>query len=91
MLRELLASSRVNGKYKAMYIWPQTPMGSWRVNASLALLSISRLYTGHKTNAPSRMLTITADLASDLIRPASIITKALDTVADIKVSGNHRI
>jgi hypothetical protein len=37
------------------------------------------------------MLTITADLASDLIRPASIITKALDTVADIKVSGNHRI
>ena len=42
----------------------------------------------YKTNEPSRMV-ITTDLTGDLVCPASVITKALDSVADVEVSENH--
>jgi hypothetical protein len=43
--RDVIPYSEGNRKTEP-HICPQTPMGSWRVNAILVLLSTSRLYTG---------------------------------------------
>ena len=49
----------------------------------------ARCGTSRATTRVERVPRSTAYLAEDLVRPAGVVPKALDTIADVKVSAAH--
>lgn len=85
----------LDNKKRGTYICPQTPMGSWRVNASLVLLSTSMVCAKNRAGGECERWEESAErvllsyLPNNLVCPAGVVPQALDRVHNIKVPKTH--